>query len=115
MGRLLWSASVFAFPSLREGLGTSLLDALLLERPVVASRVGGIPEVVGHREHGLLVPPRDPEALAAAVLEVFQDPGASAARGRAGRARVLREFSVAGMVEGTLEVYRQLLDAPPRS
>jgi len=109
IGRILASSSVFAFPSLEEGLGTSLLDALLLERPVVATRVGGIPEVIESGEHGSLVPPGDPEALARAILEVLQNPGAAGERALRGRGRVLEEFAVDRMVEGTLEVYRQLL------
>ncbi len=109
VGRLLAGASVFAFPSIEEGLGTSLLDALLLERPVVASRVGGIPEVIVHREHGILVPPRDPAALAEGILESLADPAAAAERARRGRDRVKEEFSADRMVEGTLEVYREIL------
>jgi L-malate glycosyltransferase len=109
VGRLLASASVFAFPSIEEGLGTSLLDALLLERPVVASAVGGIPEAISDREHGILVPPRDAEALAGGILETLEDPAAALERARRGRARVLTEFSVEGMVEGTLGVYREVL------
>jgi glycosyltransferase involved in cell wall biosynthesis len=109
IGRILAGASVFAFPSLQEGLGTSLLDALLLERPVVASRAGGIPEIVEDRVHGLLVPPRDAEALAAGLLESLDLPEEARARARRGRDRVLAEFSVDRMVEETLEVYRDVL------
>jgi glycosyltransferase involved in cell wall biosynthesis len=109
VGRLLAASSLFVFPSLEEGLGTSLLDALLLERPVVATRVGGIPEVVAAGDHGLLVPPGDPEPLAAAILEALADPAAARERAHAGRERVLSEFSVDRMVEGTLSVYGELV------
>jgi glycosyltransferase involved in cell wall biosynthesis len=112
IGRILASSSVFVFPSLEEGLGTSLLDALLLGRPVVASRTGGIGEVVRDGEDGILVPPRDPEALASAILAVLAGADVWAGRAAAARRRVLDEFSVDRMVEGTLAVYRELA-APP--
>ena len=112
VGRLVASASVFAFPSLEEGLGTSVLDALVLERPVVASNVGGIPEIIENGTHGLLVPPGDPAALAGALLDLIENPERGRALARAGRERALRAFTMDAMVGGTLRAYEELLSSP---
>jgi glycosyltransferase involved in cell wall biosynthesis len=110
VGALLKSASVFVFPSLEEGLGTSVLDALALEVPVVATAVGGIPEMITHGREGLLVPPRDAGSLAEAILEVLRHPARAAERARSGRTRVQAEFSAERMVEETLGVYREIVE-----
>ena len=68
---------VFVMSSVTEGLGTSLLDAMACGKPVVATRVGGIPEVVVDDETGLLVPPRDPPAMAAAIVPAARRPRAA--------------------------------------
>ncbi len=96
---------VFVMPSVMEGLCTSVLDALALGVPVVASRAGGIPEIVSDGVNGLLVPPRDPAALAAAVERVLCDAGLGRSLVRSGRDTVARRFSADAMVEGTLRVY----------
>jgi glycosyltransferase involved in cell wall biosynthesis len=99
---------LFAMPSVTEGLGTSLLDAMACGRAVVATTAGGIPEVVVDGETGLLVPPRDDRALAAAIVRLLKDPERRAALGRAGLARVRRFFSADRMVQDTLDVYAGL-------
>jgi glycosyltransferase involved in cell wall biosynthesis len=106
----LLAMDVVAAPSVQEGLNTSVLDALYLERPVVASRVGGLPEAVRHDETGLLAPPGDSARLAEGVLQLLGDRDRARALGRAGRERVERIFTAAAMVEGTLGVYRELLN-----
>jgi glycosyltransferase involved in cell wall biosynthesis len=95
--------------SVLEGLCTSLLDALALRRPAVGSAVGGIPEVIVDGVTGLLVPPRDPAALAAAVVRLLGDPDLARRLGDAGRRHVEERFTVDAMVEGTLRVYRELV------
>lgn len=107
---LLAAFDVLAAPSHMEGLNTSILDAMALGRPVVASRVGGIPEAVVHGETGLLVPPGDPDALARAVRRLADDPALARRLGEAARRRVREKFSADAMVEGTLEVYRSVLE-----
>ncbi len=81
----------------------------MLGTPVVASRVGGIPEIVRHEDTGLLVPEREPEALASGILRVIGEPGLGGRLNEAGRALVMKSFSVDAMVEGTLAVYRKVL------
>jgi glycosyltransferase involved in cell wall biosynthesis len=100
------SFDLFVMSSLAEGLGTSLLDAMALSKPTVASDTGGIPEVVSHDETGLLVPPRDQRALATAISELLKNQERRDRMGKAGLERVKRSFSAERMVEKTLEVYR---------
>ncbi len=109
IGEILTASTVFAFPSIEEGLGTSILDALILDRPVVAASSGGIPEIIEDRRHGLLVPPGDADALAGAIAEMLEQPSMAKELARRGKDRVLAEFSADGMVEGTIEVYREVL------
>jgi glycosyltransferase involved in cell wall biosynthesis len=112
---LVAGADVFVMCSVLEGLCTSLLDALALSRPAVGSAVGGIPEVLIDGVTGLLVPPRDPDALAAAVVRVLGDRALAARLGAAGRRHVEDKFTVDAMVEGNLAVYRGLLGAGARA
>jgi glycosyltransferase involved in cell wall biosynthesis len=105
---ILKGFDLFVLPSVTEGLGTSLLDAMACARPIVASRVGGIPEVVRHGETGLLVPPKDPRDLAASIIRLLLDPALAARFGAAGLERVRAKFSVERMVAGTIEVYARL-------
>jgi glycosyltransferase involved in cell wall biosynthesis len=99
---------VFVMPSVMEGLCTSILDAFSLRKPVVASAVGGIPELVHHDRTGLLVPPRDAGALAAAIVGLLGDPARAARLGAQAHALLLADFTVDSMVEGTLSIYRML-------
>ena len=86
---------------------------MALDKPVVATRAGGIPEAVQDGITGLLVPPRDPQALADAVRYLLCHPEHGKALGRAGRQRVEHSFTVEQMVCSTLEVYERVLaDAP---
>jgi glycosyltransferase involved in cell wall biosynthesis len=106
--RLMTQFTVFALSSYLEGLCTSLLDAQSLGVPVIATAVGGVPDLVADGVTGRLVPPRDPRALAAAILGALAD--APARQGWAERARdSVRAFSADHMVERTLEVYRDAL------
>jgi len=100
---------VFVMPSDREGLGTSVLDALAMRKPVVVTDVGGLPEIIHHEEHGLVVPPGNPEAMAAAILRLLWDRALGRRLAEAGRRRVETEFSAETMVEGTLQVYDEVM------
>lgn len=95
-------ADVLVHPARWEGFGLALLEAMLASLPVVATRVSSIPEIVVDGETGLLVPPDDASALAAAVNRVLADP---AGYGERGQARARAEFSVAKMTDRTLAVY----------
>jgi len=110
VGDVTWwlrRADVVVHPARWEGFGLALLEAMLCEKPIVASRVSSIPEIVVDRETGLLVPPDDSGALAASVTAFFEEPERAQSYGEAGRARALAEFSVARMTDRTLEVYEE--------
>jgi glycosyltransferase involved in cell wall biosynthesis len=100
---------VFVLPSLWEGLPIALLEAMAAGLPVVATAVGGTPEVVVDGVTGILVPPRDPDALAEAILTLLHDPDLRRKMGQAGRERVRGHFSVEKMVKETEGLYRRLL------
>ena len=107
---LLRRAAVLAHPSRREALGTAVLEAMAASVPVVASRTGGLIELLDGGA-GLLVEPDDPEALAAALLTVLLDPEAAARRAATARARV-SAYDGAGMTGRVIQVYRSALAAP---
>jgi glycogen synthase len=102
-------ATLFVCPSVYEPFGLINLEAMACGTAVVASRVGGIPEVVVHGETGVLVPPGEPEALAAAVSALCGDPERAARFGAAGRRRVEAEFSWEHIAERTLAIYRDAI------
>jgi glycosyltransferase involved in cell wall biosynthesis len=99
---------LFVMSSVTEGLGTSLLDAMACGRPIVATRAGGIPEIVEDGVSGLLVPPRDHHALAEAIVRALKDAPLRQRMGDAGFARVNERFTVERMVSETATVYEQL-------
>ena len=111
---LLAAADVFVLPSLFEGLPISVLEAMAAERPVIATAVGGTDEAVVDGATGLLVPPRDAVALAAAIRRLRADPPLARQLARAGRARVEADFSSEGAARGVMEVYERLVGAEPR-
>lgn len=109
--RLLSAFDVVTLASHLEGLGTSLLDGMVMGRPIVATRVGGIPEIVEDGVTGRLVPAGNPRALADAFLELLENPEARRRMGAAGRTRVLNLFSAGAMVTATESIYFQCLES----
>jgi len=104
------NATVFACPSVYEPFGIINLEAMACERPVVASAVGGIKEVVVPEETGLLVPPADPKALADALNRVLRDRAMAKRMGLAGRKRVEDHFSWTSIAHKTHRMYEGLVD-----
>jgi glycosyltransferase involved in cell wall biosynthesis len=102
------SFDIFVMSSVTEGLGTSLLDAMACGKPIVATRAGGMPEVVVDGQTGLLVAPRDDEALAAAIVRLLNDAQLRGAMGAAGQRRVREHFSSERMVQDTVELYKRV-------
>lgn len=99
---------IFVLPSLHEGIPMVLLEALALRKPVVVSRVGGIPEVVSHCTSGILVGPADPEELAVGLRELIEDWNKAKQMGDAGRCRVEQEFDASLMAARTAALYESL-------
>jgi glycosyltransferase involved in cell wall biosynthesis len=93
--------------SLSENYGGTI-ESLLMERATVATDAGGMPEVVLDEETGLLVPVRDPEALAAAILRLVEDPELARRLGRNGRARMLERHTIQHTIDGVIEAYREV-------
>ncbi len=100
---------IFVMTSIDEGLGTAALDACHAGCAMIVSDVGGLPEIVSHENSGLLVPIRDPAAIAAAMTRLARDSALRDRLARAGQIKVRQEFSVASMVEGNLAVYRDVI------
>ena len=109
MPRVFADAHVVCLPSYREGLPKVLIEAAACGRPIVTTNAPGCREVVRHEENGLLVPPRDSVALAAALRRLILSPALRDFLGKRGREIAVAEFSLERVVEDTLSVYRELL------
>ena len=109
VARILAAADLFALPSLNEGLGLALVEGMAMGLAAVASRVGGVPEVLKDGETGLLVPPADPRALGEAVVCLAKDPERRRAMGEAGKERARVCFSIDRTVRDTERLYEELL------
>jgi glycosyltransferase involved in cell wall biosynthesis len=106
----LAAADLFIAPSHTEGQGLGAVEAMMAGTPVVASRVGGMVEVISHRQTGLLVDERSPDALAAAVRELIEDRTLAESFARAAREDVLRRYSREGAAGAFDDLYRSLID-----
>ena len=107
--RILPMAELFILPSLWEGLPNALLEAMAAGKPVVATKVGGIPEIVVHGETGVLIPPKDTDALAIAIIDLLQNRLKAKDMGEAARIRAGKRFSIYKMIEKTENLYQELL------
>ena len=109
-GPVFEESEIVVVSSFGEGFGMVALEAMERGRPVIASAVGGLPEIVEDGRSGLLVPAGDVDALAAAILELVRDPGRAAAMGAAGRARALVQFSQDRCTDRIEALYRAALE-----
>ncbi|HVY81517.1 MAG TPA: glycosyltransferase, partial [Steroidobacteraceae bacterium] len=114
LAREFANATVFALPSYAEGVPMSLLEAMSWSLPVVSTPVGGIPEVLQSDRNGLLVPPGDVEALAAALARLLASPSECRRLGAAARATVGETFSITTALNELAAIYRELGMADPR-
>jgi glycosyltransferase involved in cell wall biosynthesis len=105
---VLSASDVVILPSDAEALPTVLIEAACASRPVVASRVGGVPEIVDDGDTGLIIEPQNPQALARAIEDLLDDPERSAQMGQTARRRAIERFSPARQVEELLAVYRSV-------
>ena len=99
---------VFVLPSLNEGMGRVLVEAMAAGKPVIASDVGGIKNLICHQENGFLVPPADPEAMAAGINGLYRDPEGRERMGEAGRQRATA-FSDTAMIKKIDALYAELI------
>ena len=100
---------ILVLPSLNEAVGIVLIEAGSLGVPVVASNVGGIPEIIKDQQTGILVEPADPQAIAGAVLELLNDPQKMLAMSAAAKNQIKDRFKAAKMVQETLQIYHEVL------
>ena len=106
------SFDLFVMSSVTEGLGTSLLDAMACSRAIVATRAGGIPEIVEDGQTGVLVNPRDHRAMAREIVRLLKNDALRQQLGTAGLARVTERFTVDHMIAGTAAVYERVAGRP---
>jgi glycosyltransferase involved in cell wall biosynthesis len=114
-GDALAAMDIFCLPSLQQGIGTIMLEAMALGRPVIATKVGGVHQVVRDNKSGLLVPSSNSEVLADRILELLNDPPRAREIGREARSEVLQEFSVDRMISRTVTLYREILKENTKS
>jgi glycosyltransferase involved in cell wall biosynthesis len=99
---------MLVLPSLNEGMGRVLVEAMAAGKPVVASRVGGIPDLVIHGKTGFLVPPADEKALADGIKKLLDDPEKAWEMGQQGR-KLCQQFSLEAMIEKLDDLYSDLI------
>ena len=107
--QFMQSFDIFALPSLSEGLSSAILEAMACSLPIVATNVGGIPELVKNGENGLLVSPANPAELAQAIQHLAEHPAEAERMGRNGRERMERQFTLERKILGTEELCDALL------
>ena len=105
------ATDIFCLPSLQQGLGTTMLEAMALGRPVIASDVGGVSRVIRDCCNGLLVPPQNCSVLARNMLDLLDNPARARALGNQARKTVLSEYHAERMIQKTAEVYRDSIHA----
>lgn len=108
VGDYLAAADIFILPSNKEGIGSILFDAMEQRLPIVASRVGGVPEIVQHEENGLLIDPRSTAQLIDAILRLYGDPKLRRALGARG-AEIAGSFTADAMCRKYLDLYEEIL------
>jgi glycosyltransferase involved in cell wall biosynthesis len=106
---ILSCTDIFVMPSVAEGLPNALLEAMAMGKPIVATEVGGIPEVIKNRHSGFLVPPRNPEALATAIKDLISNEQLAAKMGQAARHIVLDNFSIWSIAQKWQTLYLSIL------
>lgn len=112
--RSLAAIDIFCLTSLKQGLGTVMLDAMSRQIPVIASAVGGVADILEDNKSGLLVPPANSDKLAERILELLRNPVRARSIGQEGHRTVLNKFGVEKMIERTVAVYRSVLEESNR-
>jgi glycosyltransferase involved in cell wall biosynthesis len=110
VSEIIATFDVVALPSLFEGMGRVLLEAMAMEKPVVASRVGGIPDLVHDGVNGILIAPGSVQELRCGLIKILRNPIMAAEMGKQGRKRINSEFSADMMVRSIETVYHELLE-----
>jgi glycosyltransferase involved in cell wall biosynthesis len=106
----LAATDIFCLPSLQQGLGTIVLEAMSYARPVIATAVGGVSSIITHGETGLVVPPANSAELAERIIELLDNPVKSRGLGEAARRHVEQHYSTRQMTSRTADVYRRVIE-----
>lgn len=101
-------STICVVPTTYEPLGIRVMEAMSCERPVIASEVGGIPEIITNGHDGILVPPRESEALADSILKLLNNPSLAKRLGENGRRTIVQRFSVQKMVKETIDFFKKV-------
>jgi len=101
---------IFVLPSLSEGLGIALLEAMALEKPLIGTRVGGIPEIIENEKNGYLVSPGKPEELAEKIFLLATEPERRTQMGKEGGRILHNKFTLEKMIRETESIYLNILD-----
>ncbi len=109
--RYLKNFDIFVLPSLKEGLPYVLLEAGLAEIPIIATNVGGIPEIIENGKTGLLIKPADPKEIADAIEKLIKDPELAKTFAQNARQKIIQDFSFEKMLDRTLAAYEEKADA----
>ena len=107
---LICSFDIFVLSSMSEGLPYVILEAMCMKKPIVSTNVGGIPEAIDHGENGMLVAPKDVDALTECILSLLDDRDMATAMGEAAHRRIAESFTVEKMVDQTENVYMKVFD-----
>ncbi|MFH1904714.1 MAG: glycosyltransferase family 4 protein [bacterium] len=107
---LLSVLDIFVMPSLNEGMGRAIAEAMVAEKPVIASKVGGIPDVVDDKITGILVSSKSPEALANAITYLMKNPEIAAQMGQEGKKKAVKNFGINSMIEQIENLYEELVN-----
>lgn len=107
--KYLFLMDIFCMPSMHEGLGLSLMEAMAAGRACIASNVGGLPELITNEKNGILVPPGDPGALGRAILRLLDDGEFRRSLAENAKKKAFNDFSIERSVEKTIEVYREVI------
>jgi glycosyltransferase involved in cell wall biosynthesis len=103
------AADLYLLPSHTEGSPNALLEAMTAQLPIIATNVGGVPEIITHREHGLLVAPHHPSAMATSICELIDHPEFAAQLAMKARSKIMNHYSPEIRFQKLVEVYRQIL------
>ena len=115
MAGYLEAIDIYCLPSLQQGLGVVMLEAMALGRPVIASGVGGVMSVIKDNEHGLIVPPSDSRSLGDRIIELLQDRDKARRIAATGQQMVRDRFNENRMLDEVLQIYREVHEARPQT